>query len=196
MKKEKEIKVKIESEKKFKEYQKKVEVERTEPIRVIFQRTYFFSKGTPKDTFLRVREEGNEAVITLKINKNKKISIFEREEYEIELKDKNEAKEAVEIFKRLGFSGIRILEKIRTIYNTREAEISFDRLPFGFFMEIEANSKEKIERELKRLKINKDKITKDNYWKIFDEQKKKREKNCIFKSHLTKKYEAKEMRSE
>lgn len=143
------------------------------------QKTYFFSNLGIPNTFLRVRKEGSKGKITLKIRKNKNLQVFESDEYEVALKDATQVSEMVRIFKKLGFLGLRILEKTRTYWCKNNESISLDHLVFGDYIEIEAeeNRIDKIVRELGLAK--KERIV-TSYWDLF-EKKCGKHKDCLLK---------------
>jgi len=118
--------------------------------------------------FLRIKT-GFKNVITLK----KKIpskKFKEREEIEFEIGDPKKMKIILE---NLGFTKVRIMEKYREKWCFNNTEIVIDKLPMGYFIEIEGNKKS-IKRVAKFLKLDfKNRITK-TYWDLWDEFRKEK----------------------
>ncbi len=136
-----------------------------------FQRTTRMDTETmdleKKGIFLRVRS-GSKNIVTLKKKLRENADVFERQEIETEVKDVNKL---ADIFHGLGFTKRLILEKYRVEYEYNGVTISLDELPFGFYIELEGDSK-KIFEVAKKLNLDtKDKIT-VTYWDIFEDYKK------------------------
>jgi len=178
MKKEIEVKFQLDR-KEFDNLKKQLGLEHSSAL---FQRTYFFSEGLPENMFLRVREERDDGIVTLKI-KNREGKYRERVEYNIVLKDKNEVSKMVEIFQKLGFEGLRILEKKRLETKYENSKIAFDIVPFGYFIEVEAETEEELKNTVEFLNLPKEKMTKETYWALFDKYREERgikDKNSVF----------------
>ncbi len=184
MKKEKEIKVKIKSVGDAIKVKNLLDRKYGKSV-VEIQKTYFFSNVGKKDHFLRVREENDNAKVTLKIKRKIRKDVFERDEYEIELKDKSQVKGMIEIFSKLGLSGIRILEKNRMTWHGGGTIVALDELSFGLFLEIEGSSKDKIQRVVKELDLCGNDTASVSYWDLYDDYR--RSKNIVSKDCLLRK---------
>ncbi|MEA2097591.1 MAG: class IV adenylate cyclase [Patescibacteria group bacterium] len=138
-----------------------------------------------KGVFLRVRS-GNKNTITMKekIGNDKNIRARKETEFEIEDIDK-----MIYIFKKIGFDYIKIMEKFRINLNYKNAILSIDELPFGFFLEIEGTENQINTISDKLNYSTKDKII-ETYWDLFENYKKKKNiksKNIIFpKNYISK----------
>jgi adenylate cyclase class 2 len=145
-----------------------------------FQRTIRFD--TPamdlekQGKFLRVRS-GFDNVITLKVKSSNK-KVYEREETEFEVGNIESARK---VFNTLGFTKELIMEKYRSNWQLYDAVISIDELPFGFFVEIEAEEDQifKVAGEL-GLDINKKII--ESYWGVFEKYKSTHKKENLGES--------------
>lgn len=130
--------------------------------------------------FLRVRS-GVKNVITLKIKKKKENkNVFERTEIETEIKDPE--KMAMILFE-LGFTKEFIMEKYRAEWSYNNTIISFDEMPFGFYIEIEGKE-ENIYQTVNHLNLDVNKKIIATYWDIFESYKKEKGikgDNIVFK---------------
>lgn len=178
MRKEQEIKIELKNPAEISRIKARIE-KLYGPGVTEFQKTYFFSELGIPNTFLRVRKEGTKGTVTLKIKGNKKSKVFERDEYEVQLKDATQINEMVNIFKKLGFSGVRILEKIRTNWYKDDESITMDHLSFGDYIEIEAKEN-RITEIVKELKLEKKERIVTSYWDLY-EKKCGKHKNCLLK---------------
>ena len=123
---------------------------------------------------------GFKNIITFKKKIKKSDKRFrEREEIEFEISD---PKEMEVILENLGFRKKLIMEKYREKWQRGSVEIVIDKLPFGYFIEIEGDKKE-ILKTIKNLELNfQDKIT-DTYWDLWEDYRKKhraKDENIIF----------------
>ncbi len=103
------------------------------------------------DKVLRVRED-RRGYVTFKGKGPRQESEYkEREELEIEFPDASSARA---LLKSVGFLKWLYYEKIRETWLLEDCEIVLDELPgLGIFVEIEASSKEKIDKVVKKLKL-------------------------------------------
>ncbi|MEI6850702.1 MAG: class IV adenylate cyclase [Candidatus Saccharibacteria bacterium] len=159
---------------------------------VDFQKTIRFDTKTNElekyGTFIRVRS-GHGTTITMKRKlKSENSDVFQREEIETSIGDIEKMRQ---IIKNLGFSKEYIMEKYRSNWSYKGAEISIDELPFGFFVEIEA-SPAIIKKVSNELKLNLDDKITTTYWHLLAEHNKligAKEENIIFtKDHISKLY--------
>lgn len=102
-----------------------------------------------KSAVLRVRKIGRRAILTYKRREPSETAIKRQIEYETEVGD---AETIGEILKNLGYRPALVYEKRRRTWILGEAEIVLDELPFGLFMEIEAEP-EAISAIEKKLEI-------------------------------------------
>ncbi|MFH1656530.1 MAG: hypothetical protein ABH956_02015 [Candidatus Nealsonbacteria bacterium] len=131
--------------------------------------------------FPRIKQiVGEQVILGIKKKTKENIYFFERDEIEIEIKGNIDTLR--EMVKLLGFSKEIIFEKIRRNIFNSDSLISFDKLPFGFFVEIEGNPKV-INHYLKKFNLlDKPKIVK-SYLGIWEDYKKFhniKKDNCIF----------------
>ena len=133
-----------------------------------FERTIRFdtkNKELEKEgKFLRVRT-GFKNTITFKKKIEKSDKRFrEREEIEFEISD---PKKMQVILENIGFTRKLIMEKYREKWQWGSAEIVIDRLPFGYFIEIEGSGKA-ILKTINSMELDfQDKIT-DTYWGLWE----------------------------
>lgn len=98
------------------------------------------------DKVLRLRHDSRTR-LTFKGKGESEDGIISRPEYEVEISDFDAMNQ---ILYALGYEPYMLYEKYRTTYHLEDAEIVLDELPFGNFVEIEAESAE-IERLITRL---------------------------------------------
>lgn len=139
---------------------------------VDFQKTIRFDtkddKLAKKGIFLRVRSgHGN------KITMKKKLAIensdvHEREEIETTVEDLGKMRQ---IIVNLGFDKELIMEKYRSNWSYKGADLSIDELFFGTFIEIEATPQliDEVSNDLGLAKNSRINVT---YWDLFAEYKK------------------------
>jgi len=159
-----------------------------------FERTF----GYFKEDFSNIKEgifprikyiEGRkkEIILTVKKKTKENTRFFEREEMELKIKREGREEENLEILRKmlksLGFSKEIIFEKRRRIVFKNDIIISFDELPFGFFVEFESKP-EIIDHYLNKFNLsNRPRITKA-YLGVWEDYKKAHhiaEENCLFK---------------
>lgn len=88
---------------------------------------------------LRVRKIDEKTILTYKKQIENQLNIKQHIEYETEIEDC----EAIEnIIKALGFKLGMVYEKRRQTWHFQNAEICFDELPFGLFLEVEGKISE------------------------------------------------------
>jgi adenylate cyclase class 2 len=149
----------------------------------VFERNYFFDtqkKDLRKKGFLLRLRKGFKNTITFKEKvKNKKF--LEAKEIEIEISNVEKMKE---ILQKLGFDIVMIMEKYREKWKLGKAEILFDTLPMGKFIEIEGRKKQ-IERIAKMLGLKfEERIIKTyrELWEEFCKEKGIKDENITFAS--------------
>ncbi len=130
-----------------------------------------------------IEGRGEEIVLTVKVKTKENSQFFEREEIEVKLKEGENIEDLRGILKLLGFSKEIIFEKKRKDVFKDDITISFDELPFGFFVEFEGEP-ETINRHLSDFNLlDKPRIVKA-YLGLWEDYKNKngiKEKDCIFK---------------
>ncbi len=130
-----------------------------------------------------VEGEKTEIILTVKRKTKENSQFFEREEMEIKIKEGENIENLREILKSLGFSKEVIFEKKRKNVFKDDITISFDELPFGFFVEFEGEP-EAIERYLNDFNLlSQPRITKAylGLWEDYRKANGVAEENCAFK---------------
>ena len=155
-----------------------------------FERTFGYFKedfSNIKDgIFPRIKYvegEKKEIILTVKRKVKENAQFFEREEMEIKIKEKENIETLREILKSLGFSKEIIFEKKRKNVFKDDIIISFDKLPFGFFVEFEGEP-EIIDQYLNDFNLsNRPRITKAylGLWEDYRKAHDIAEENCVFK---------------
>lgn len=155
-----------------------------------FERTF----GYFKEDFSNIKEgifprikyvEGGkkEIILTVKRKTKENAQFFEREEMEVKVEEGENIDTLREILMSLGFSKEIVFEKKRKNVFKDDIAISFDELPFGFFVEFEGEP-ETIDRYLDEFNFsNRPRITRA-YLGLWEDYKKIHgitEENCIFK---------------
>jgi adenylate cyclase class IV len=154
-----------------------------------FERTFGYFKedfsNVEEGIFPRIKyTEGEEKEIIFGVKKKtgENNQFFEREEMEIKMKEGEDLEELRKIMKALGFSKEIIFEKKRKNVFKNDIVISFDELPFGFFIEFEGEP-ETIEKYLKEFNFSeKPRITKA-YLRVWGDYKKIHnieKEDCLF----------------
>lgn len=182
MKKEIEVKIKL-TRKEFKEFSKKASVSNLE-----------ITYGYFKDGFSNI-EEGifprikyilgveNIIILTVKTKKMDNPQYFEREEMEVRICEEENIDSVRELVKSLGFSKEIIFEKKRKNISEDDITISFDELPFGFFVEFEG-SQIKIKQYLDEYNLSKRPRVVRAYLGLWEDYRKAHgiiEENCVFR---------------
>lgn len=130
-----------------------------------------------------VEGEKKEIILTVKRKVKENAEFFEREEMEVGVKEEENIENLRNILKSLGFSKEIIFEKKRKNVFKNDITISFDELPFGFFVEFEGEP-EIIDRYLGEFNLlNRPRIVRA-YLGLWEEYRKKHniaEENCVFK---------------
>ncbi len=130
-----------------------------------------------------VEGEKKEIILTVKRKTKENARFFEREEMEVKVKEGENIDTLREILKSLGFSKEIIFEKKRKNVFKDDITISFDKLPFGFFVEFEGEP-EIIDQYLNDFNLsNRPRITRA-YLGLWEDHRKANdiaEENCVFK---------------
>lgn len=100
----------------------------------------------PRTSVLRLRRVGPRSILTFKERRASDSAIKHHREDETEVKD---ADALASILDALGYAPALVYEKRRTTFRVAGAEVVLDELPFGLFVEIEAD--ENSIREVERL---------------------------------------------
>lgn len=127
--------------------------------------------------YIRVME-GFKNCITLKEKVNENDKLFERDEFEIEIDDVENAKIILE---KIGLKPILKMQKYRLKWNLDGIRINIDELPFGLYMEIYGNENE-IQNVMEKLDIENEEKIIGTYWDIYEQYKDKHDfnENIIF----------------
>lgn len=102
--------------------------------------------------FPRIRTEGGETTLTIKVKNEQSNLYFKRDEYTLKI---NDEKIGLEIMKLLGYSIVRPIEKTRKEWKWNKVSLCIDTLYFGVFLEIEGEEKE-IEKTIEALGLKKE----------------------------------------
>jgi len=157
-----------------------------------FERTFGYFKedfsNIKEGIFRRIKyiedKNGNkEIILTVKRKTKDNTHFFEREEMEIKIQKEENIEILREILKSLGFNKEIIFEKKRKNIIKDDIVISFDELPFGFFVEFEAKP-EVINKYIDKFNLsNRLRITKAylGLWEDYKMIHNINEDNCIFK---------------
>ena len=130
-----------------------------------------------------VEGKKKEIILTVKRKTRENAQFFEREEMEVKVKEGENIEDLKETIKSLGFSKEIIFEKKRKNVFKDGVIISFDKLPFGFFVEFEGEP-EIINKYLAELSLsNRPRITKAylGLWEDYRKAHNIAEENCVFK---------------
>jgi len=155
-----------------------------------FERTF----GYFKEDFSNIKEgifprikyvegEKKEIILTVKRKTKENAQFFEREEMEVKVREEENIETLREILKSLGFSKEIIFDKKRKNVFKDDITISFDKLPFGFFVEFEGEPK-KIEQYLNEFNLsNRPRIVRAylGLWEDYRKAHGIEEENCVFK---------------
>jgi len=155
-----------------------------------FERTFGYFKedfSNIKDgIFPRIKYVENSSkkiILTVKRKIKDNAHFFEREEMEVEIREGESVETLREILKSLGFNKEIIFEKKRKNVLKDDVIISFDELPFGFFVEFEGKP-EVINKYLDEFSFsNRPRITKAylGLWEDYRKTNNIAEENCVFK---------------
>lgn len=124
-----------------------------------------------------------EIILTVKRKTKDNSRFFEREEMEVKIQEGENIENLRGILKSLGFSKEIIFEKKRKNVFKNDITISFDKLPFGFFVEFEGEP-EIIDQYLNDFNLsNRPRITKAylGLWEDYRKAHNIAEENCVFK---------------
>ncbi len=116
---------------------------------------------------LRLRRY-DEARLTFKSGKSNLGGVSTREEIEVTVSNFDETRALLE---GLGFQVFFRYEKYRAMYQLEAASITLDELPFGNFVEIEAESPAEISRLALRLGLNPAAASAESYQSLFERLK-------------------------
>lgn len=126
----------------------------------IIQENYENKELKRNKSNLRIRQFGNEILITFKEFKEQKNNLKNCKE--MEFKVDTDFKNIQKLFLAIGLKKFQEIEKIRTSYRLRDITFDIDEVikPFKIpaYLEIEADDYKKIEKALALLKISKNKI--------------------------------------
>ena len=139
---------------------------------VHFERNLRFDDNTGKLSrtaqVLRLRDNGETAVLTYKSDKNSSSGIADREEIETVVDDLERTRLILE---RLGFFVDFIYEKFRSIYSLAETGIFLDHTPIGDFIEIEGPDEEAIRNTAELLGLDWETRSGKSYRSLFTKWK-------------------------
>ena len=130
-----------------------------------------------------IQGKKKEIILTVKRKSKKNAQFFEREEMEVRLRKEENIETLRELLKSLGFTKEIIFEKKRKNVYRDDITISFDELPFGFFVEFEGPP-EAIIKYLREFNLAaRPRITKAylGLWEDYRSAHNVAEENCVFK---------------
>ncbi|NCP86454.1 class IV adenylate cyclase [bacterium] len=116
---------------------------------------------------LRLRRY-DEARLTFKSGKTSANGVATRQEIEVSVSDFEQTRALLE---GLGFRVFFTYEKYRAMYELEAASITLDELPFGNFVEIEAETPAEIARLAQRLGLNPAAASAESYHGLFQHLK-------------------------
>jgi adenylate cyclase class 2 len=114
-----------------------------------------------EDKVLRLRQDRNSRLTY----KEKLGGIETRLEIEVEVDDFDQA---LKLLQSLGFQPMTIYEKYRQVFDLMDASIMMDELPFGSFVEIEADTLELVQQVAEKLGLSWEKRAQSSYLQLFD----------------------------
>lgn len=94
-----------------------------------------------RDCRLRLRQIGDQKILTFKRTQKLENGIAYREEIESDFSDLNNMQL---IFSRLGFESFFVYEKYRRVYQLEGAKVMVDETPIGLYVEIEGVGEDSI----------------------------------------------------
>lgn len=155
-----------------------------------FERTF----GYFKEDFSNIKEgifprikyiegQSKEIILTVKRKTKDNAHFFEREEMEVKIQEGESIETLRAMLKSLGFNKEIIFEKKRKNVLKNDIVISFDKLPFGFFVEFEGEP-EMINKYLDEFNFSKrPRITRAylGLWEDYKNAHNITEENCVFK---------------
>jgi adenylate cyclase class 2 len=121
-----------------------------------------------KGQVLRLRRD-TEARLTYKGDSQSTNGVLSRTEIEFTVGDFEKAKQFLEA---LGYQELLRYEKYREIYELDSCHIMLDELPYGYFIEIEGDSVDSIQKMAARFQLNWDAAISRSYSALFDHVKK------------------------
>lgn len=117
--------------------------------------------------FIRTME-GFRNTVTLKEKVSENTSLFERDEFVVEIDD---VENMQIIFERIGLIPILKMEKYRLKWDLDGVRINLDELPFGLYLEIHGNEKN-IQSIMTKLDLLGEEKIIESYWDIYEKYKK------------------------
>jgi adenylate cyclase class IV len=154
------------------------------------ERTFGYFKenfsNIKKGIFPRIKYiegQNKEIILTVKRKTKDNAHFFEREEMEVKIQEGEDVEILREILKSLGFNKEIIFEKKRKNVLKDDIIISFDELPFGFFVEFEGEP-EAINKYLNEFNLSdRPRITRAylGLWEDYRKTHNVAEENCVFK---------------
>jgi adenylate cyclase class 2 len=116
-----------------------------------------------RDILLRLRQQGAQAILTMKMPAQGNIIYKVREESEVEVSDFANMEK---IIRAIGFRVFFIYEKYREVFSVLGARIMVDETPIGNFIEIEGNP-DRIDAVAARLGFTATDYITDSYYRLF-----------------------------
>ncbi len=155
-----------------------------------FERTFGYFKedfsNIKAGIFPRIKymeDPSKKIILTVKRKTKDNAHFFEREEMEVKIQEGESVDTLREMLKSLGFNKEIIFEKKRRNVLKDDIVISFDKLPFGFFVEFEGEP-EAINKYLNEFNLSdRPRITRAylGLWEDYRKAHNVAEENCVFK---------------
>jgi adenylate cyclase, class 2 len=116
---------------------------------------------------LRLRHD-TEARLTYKGGSRNEQGVLSRTEIEFVVDDFEKAKQFLEA---LGYSELMRYDKYREVYELDGCHIMLDELPYGFFVEVEGDSVDKIRKTATKLRLKWEAVITKSYHALFESVK-------------------------
>jgi len=120
----------------------------------LMKRFVYDNRSNPQiqATYLRVRDEGENVRVSLKINAKSSGKISDQKELDYIVSDFNAAKE---LFDSIGLTSNAYQENLREIWHYKNSEIVIDTWPsIESYLEIESPNENELKRIAQKLKLN------------------------------------------
>lgn len=181
MKQEIELKIAL-AKKEFQQFTKHLKNRQLEKTFGFFKEDFSNVKEGVFPRLKYIKGHVNKLVLTVKVKSTTNNRFFSRDEMEIEIQDTSQINELRLVIKALGYGKEIIFEKIRCNIVKDDMVISFDELPFGYFVEFEGSPKA-IEKYRRQFKLNNRPTIKQAYlalWEDYRQTNQIKNQDCVF----------------
>jgi adenylate cyclase, class 2 len=162
------------------EIEVKIKVQRLDPLREkikllparletarVFEKNIVFDTGQKRlkkrGILLRLRQQGEQAILTMKTPVQENSIYKVREETEVQASDFASMEK---IIRGIGFRAVFLYEKYREVFNAAGVRLMIDETPIGNFIEIEGNP-DRIDTVAARLGFTAADYITDSYYQLF-----------------------------